>query len=143
MDSPWVYCFSVGTGVRHSGGEDAQIDIGDISVQISFSGQSTGSIRMKMNFDTAEKICAILSDEKQEDSEPIDPDVLMELANMISGNAITAINAKGFHFVVEPPELYMKSEDEETENEISVPVTIPLQSDYGVIIIKINIHSIV
>jgi CheY-specific phosphatase CheX len=53
----------------------------------------------------AAQIASYISGAEVDSSEPIVPETVSELANMVIGNAVTQLNDRGFHFKVFPPEV--------------------------------------
>jgi len=43
-------------------------------------------------------------------SDSLIPETMCELANMVTGNAVTLLNDQGFHFRVQPPEVHADAE---------------------------------
>jgi CheY-specific phosphatase CheX len=50
-------------------------------------------------------VASFLSEKEVDASEPIVPETVCELANMVIGNAVTQLNDGGFEFKVFPPEI--------------------------------------
>ena len=91
-----------------------------VAVMIEISGDIEG----RVIFDVEEPVAALVASSITGEAEPpSDPQLLREaaaeLANLVIGNAVTALNDQGFRFKVHPPEYhpadegFRGSEDEE------------------------------
>lgn len=76
---------------------------GDVAVLVRITGDAEGDIILSMDTATALRICASLFREDFAVMTPRSVDALMEIANMITGNAVSALNDQGFDFAVSPP----------------------------------------
>lgn len=89
---------------------------------IALRGEIEGRVILDMEASTAAKIAALLAggqiadrgiagqeiacQENVEESEEIVRETVLELANMVTGNAVSLLNDRGFHFKVFPPEVH-------------------------------------
>ena len=78
---------------------------GEVAVLVRITGDAEGDIILSMETTTALKICSLLFCEDFPAMTARSVDALMEIANMITGNAVSALNDQGFDFVVSPPEV--------------------------------------
>ena len=76
---------------------------GDVSVVIGLHDHSGESVILNMDPATALKICASMNGVSCGSADPLVADTLGELANMIAGNAVSALSDQGFAFSVQPP----------------------------------------
>jgi chemotaxis protein CheX len=76
---------------------------GDVSVVIGLHDHSGESVILNMDPSTARSICTAMNGAACESADPLGADTLGELANMIAGNAVSALSDQGFHFSVRPP----------------------------------------
>ncbi len=91
-----------------------------LAVMIEISGDIEGRVIFDVEEPVAARVAASITGETEL---PSDPQVLREaaaeLANLVIGNAVTALNDQGFRFKVHPPEYhpaeegFRGSEDEE------------------------------
>ena len=76
-----------------------------LAAVVAFKGQIEGRIVLDMEPRAAAKIAEYIAGGKVDPSEPIVPETVCELANMVIGNAVTQLNDRGFQFRVFPPVL--------------------------------------
>src|ERR1700690_325180 len=76
-----------------------------LAAVVMFKGQIEGRIVLDMDPSAATQVAGFLSGGAVDPSEPIVPEVVCELANMVIGNAVTQLNDRGFQFKVMPPEV--------------------------------------
>ena len=74
-----------------------------LAAEVMFKGQIEGRIVLDMDPSAATRVAEFLSGGEVDPSEPIVPEVVCELANMVIGNAVTQLNDRGFQFKVLPP----------------------------------------
>ncbi len=78
---------------------------GDITIIIHLENYPRSGIIVSMDNTTALNICRTMNSESLDTLSPFSGDTLAELANMIAGNAVSALNDLGFTFKVSPPYL--------------------------------------
>ena len=83
-----------------------------LAAVVMFKGQIEGRIVLDMDPSAATQVAGFLSGAEVDPSEPIVPEVVCELANMVIGNAVTQLNDAGFHFKVMPPEVLTQEQCE-------------------------------
>ena len=76
---------------------------GQVSVVIGLRDLPGESVILNMDIGSALGICAVMNGASGADLDTAGMDAIGELANMIAGNAITALNERGFAFSVQPP----------------------------------------
>jgi chemotaxis protein CheX len=76
-----------------------------LAAVVAFKGQIEGRIILDMEPRAAAKIAEYMAGGEVDPSEPIVPETVCELANMVIGNAVTQLNDRGFQFRVFPPAL--------------------------------------
>jgi chemotaxis protein CheX len=113
---------------------------GDIAIIVRVKGDSEGHIILNMYADTALAISNIMFGDKFDKLTPIALDSIAELANMIAGNATSALNDLGFDFTVYSP-LIVKKEDLTTKVARIEAFQIPLSSEYGEIIMNVALRT--
>jgi len=69
----------------------------------NFKGQIEGRVILDMDPQAAARAASYLTGAEPDPSEPIVPETVCELANMVIGNAVTQLNDRGFTFRVFPP----------------------------------------
>jgi chemotaxis protein CheX len=81
-----------------------------VAAIINFQGDIEGRVIFDLEPSTAVRVAGYLSGGPVEPSDDVVRETLCELANMVTGNAVTLLNDKGFHFRVQPPEIHTDSE---------------------------------
>jgi chemotaxis protein CheX len=74
-----------------------------LAAVVTFKGQIEGRIVLDMEPRAAAQVAGYLSGGEVDPAEPIVPETVCELANMVIGNAVTQLNDRGFQFKVYPP----------------------------------------
>jgi len=76
-----------------------------LAAVVTFRGQIEGRIVLDMEPSAATQVASYLAGSDVDPAEPIVPETVCELANMVIGNAVTQLNDRGFQFKVRPPEV--------------------------------------
>jgi chemotaxis protein CheX len=79
---------------------------------VMFRGQIEGRIVLDMDPQAAATVAGYLTGAEVDPTEPIVPETVCELANMVIGNAVTQLNDRGFQFKVFPPSLLTEEQCE-------------------------------
>jgi chemotaxis protein CheX len=74
-----------------------------LAAVVTFKGQIEGRIVLDMEPQAAARVAAYLTGGEADPAEPLVPETVCELANMVIGNAVTQLNDRGFQFKVFPP----------------------------------------
>jgi chemotaxis protein CheX len=89
--------------------------IGDVSMEeeayrrrgvaslVTIQGDIEGRIIFDIDSPTAARVAAYLAGSPQPDDDEVARETVCELANMVIGSAITALNDQGFQFKINPP----------------------------------------
>jgi chemotaxis protein CheX len=90
-----------------------------IASLVTIKGDIEGRIIFDIDTPTAAKVASYLTGSPVVASEAVAQETVCELANMVIGSAVTALNDQGFRFKIQPPILHMdalgekSSEDQE------------------------------
>jgi chemotaxis protein CheX len=76
-----------------------------LAASVVFKGQIEGRVVLDMEPQAAAQVASSLSGETVKPGEPLVPETVCELANMVIGNAVTQLNDRGFQFKVFPPQV--------------------------------------
>jgi chemotaxis protein CheX len=76
-----------------------------LAASVVFKGQIEGRVVLDMDPQAAAQVASYLSGETVNAAEPMVPETVCELANMVIGNAVTQLNDRGFQFKVFPPQV--------------------------------------
>jgi len=74
---------------------------------VGLAGEVEGRVIFDMDRETALKIASAMNGESLQEFSPMAQDCLQELASMMIGNAVTALNDEGFRFHLTPPTLFL------------------------------------
>lgn len=88
-----------------------------IAALIAIRGEIEGRVILDMESSTAAKIAGTLAGSEVEESEDTVRETVLELANMVTGNAVSLLNDRGFSFKVFPPEIHTIDQCESTGRE--------------------------
>jgi chemotaxis protein CheX len=112
----------------------------DIAIIVRLRGDSDGSIVLSMTADTALSVCNEMFGECFEELTPTGIDLIAEIANMIAGNAVSALNDMGFDFTVSLPLVVTKNHMPEKTLEVEA-FQIPLFTEYGELIMNVSMRT--
>ena len=113
---------------------------GDVAVLVRITGDAEGDIILSMDTATALRICASLFREDFPIMTPRSVDALMEIANMITGNAVSALNDQGFDFAVSPPVVLTRNDGRKQLPDVE-SLQIPLFSECGEMTMNVVLGS--
>jgi chemotaxis protein CheX len=82
---------------------------GDLAIAVPLFGDSEGNVELRMNTETAVNLSGRLNKTAETTLTPLGLDSLAELANMIAGNAVSALNDQGFDFILSSPHVLRES----------------------------------
>ena len=84
---------------------------------ITIKGDIEGRIIFDIDTPTATKVASYLAGTPVPVSEEVAQETVCELANMVIGSAITALNDRGFHFKVAPPVVHVEALGEKSSED--------------------------
>ncbi len=103
--------------------------IGDVSMEedayrrkgvaslVTIKGDIEGRIIFDIDTPTAAKVASYLAGSPMPESEDVARETVCELANMVIGSAITALNDQGFRFKINPPVVHIDELGEKSDAE--------------------------
>ncbi len=103
---------------------------GDVGVQVKVTGDAEGEVILSMETATALRICTTLFGRDFTTLSPLSEDALMDLVNMITGNAVSALNDQGYDFAVSPPSVITRDRGVGPAQNVE-SMQIPIFSDCG------------
>jgi chemotaxis protein CheX len=83
-----------------------------MAASVVFRGQIEGRVILDMDPGAAAQVASYLTGGDVNPTEPMVPETVCELANMVIGNAVTLLNDRGFQFKVFPPEILTQEQCE-------------------------------
>lgn len=113
-------------------------NIKGIAALIGLFGQVEGRLILDMTPDTAVKIASKMLGENLEAVDEMVVNVITEIANMITANAITKLHNRGYNLDLTPPSIIRGSDVEITDKDLEALV-VPLSMQYG--LVEINVAT--
>jgi chemotaxis protein CheX len=110
-----------------------------VAAQVSLTGDIEGRIVFDLDHDTAVKVASHFAGGSVTASEDLVRETVCELANQVTGNAVTTLNDQGFHFRVHPPVL-LTSEHGPTSTEDTEAVVISFETARGSMFMNIALR---
>jgi chemotaxis protein CheX len=77
-----------------------------VAAVISLTGDIEGRIVFDLDPEAAVRVASCFAGTELPESDELVRETVCELANQVTGNAVTALNDQGFHFRVHPPVLH-------------------------------------
>ncbi len=113
---------------------------GDVSVVIGLHDHPGESVILNMDPATANSICTAMNGAACASTDPLGADTLGELANMIAGNAVSALSDLGFSFSVQPPETVNRSDLSQLTEGLEL-FQVPVTCQYGNITVNFTMRT--
>jgi chemotaxis protein CheX len=113
---------------------------GDIAIVITLRNSSEGNIILNMDTATALNLCSVMNGAGFDSLTPLGMDSIAELANMIAGNAASALNDMGFKFDVSTPVVVTKDRIR-GERPFGEMFQIPLFTEFGEITMNVSMRT--
>jgi chemotaxis protein CheX len=88
-----------------------------IASLVTIKGDIEGRIIFDIDSPTAAKVATYLAGEPMPESEEMARETVCELANMVIGSAVTALNDQGFSFKINPPVIHTDELGEKSNEE--------------------------
>jgi chemotaxis protein CheX len=111
-----------------------------VLVLVGLAGQVSGRIIFDMSRDTALKIASVMNNETMTEFDELSIGTLTELANMITGKAVTKLHELGFQFDLTPPAFLTGQNIHLSDNKVEALV-VPLEIPQGRIEINVGIRE--
>lgn len=109
---------------------------GDVAIVINVTGESEGSVLLNMARVTALSVGNVVNGRPADTAGEIDFDALGEIANMVSGNATSALNDLGFSLQITPPVVAGPGDRTVSTENVEV-FQIPISTKYGEITMNV------
>ncbi|HQH30458.1 MAG TPA: chemotaxis protein CheX [Spirochaetota bacterium] len=104
------------------------------------SGQVSGRLIIDTDKDTALKIASAMNQEELKEFDEMTYATLTELANMITGKAVTKLHELGFQFDLTPPALFTGDNIQISDNKIE-SLVVPIEMPQGRVEIIVGIKE--
>ena len=112
----------------------------DVTAVIELDGEARGRVIFDMDSTTAMRIAGRLLEEPPPVMTPMAQSAISELASMIIGHAISAINDRGTRIHMEPP--MFGDKDLARPNVCFETLTFPVQTLFGEVRVNVMIHDL-
>ena len=77
-----------------------------VAALVAITGDIEGRIVFDLDPETAVRVASRFAGAEMPESDELVRETVCELANQVTGNAVTTLNDQGFHFRVHPPVFY-------------------------------------
>jgi chemotaxis protein CheX len=111
-----------------------------VVVIVGLAGQVSGRVIIDMSKETALKIASKMNNEEMKEFDEMVSATLTELANMITGQAVTKLHTLGFQFDLTPPALLTGEKLQVSDNKIEALV-VPIEIPQGKIEINVGLRD--
>ena len=111
-----------------------------VVIIVGLAGQVSGRVILDMSKETAIKVASAMNNEELKEFDELTCATLTELANMITGKAVTRLHELGFQFDLTPPALFMGENIQISDNKVEALV-VPLEMPQGKIEINVGIKE--
>jgi len=110
-----------------------------LAALVVFRGEVEGRVILDMDPGAAAQVASFLTGGELDPGEPIVPETVCELANMVIGNAVTQLNDRGFQFKVFPPEVLTHAQCEAAGQESEATI-LCFETPKGNVYLNISMH---
>jgi len=111
-----------------------------VAAIIGLTGDVEGRVLLDMEPDTALAIASTMNDETMPEFDALAKATIAELANMITGQAVTKLHELGYHFDLSPPSLITGENMVVTDNGVEALI-VPLELQEGKIEINVAVRE--
>ena len=108
----------------------------NLSAYVGITGNPSGLVSMEMEVDTCLKIASVISTNTQTSFENISKEIIREIINQISGNALTELWQHGYDSDMTPPSIITGDKIVVHHSKRSKEAFFLMDSDCGKIILK-------
>lgn len=88
-----------------------------VAALVSLTGDIEGRVVFDLDPETAVRVASCYAGAELPESDDLVRETVCELANQVTGNAITVLNDQGFHFRVHPPVLHTSEHGPESSED--------------------------
>ena len=111
-----------------------------VAAVIGIAGQVEGRVIYDMTKETAMKIASAMNFEELTEFDELVKATIAELANMITGRAVSALNNAGYVFDLTPPNMFT-GDNMEVSNLNLETLIIPLETPYGTVNVNVALRE--
>ena len=110
-----------------------------VAALVALTGDIEGRIVFDLDPETAVRVASHFAGTELPESDDLVRETVCELANQVTGNAVTVLNDQGFHFRVHPPVLHT-SEHGPTSSEDTEALVICFETSGGSVFMNIALR---
>ena len=109
-----------------------------VAAIVGLAGDVEGRVIFDMTMDTALRIASAMNSEEFKEFDEMARATITELANMITGQAVTKLHDLGFKFDLTPPALFSGENMKISNNDIEALI-VPMETPYGEVEINVAV----
>ncbi len=111
-----------------------------VAAIVGLAGDVEGRVIFDMTMDTALRIASAMNSEEFKEFDEMARATITELANMITGQAVTKLHDLGFKFDLTPPALFSGENMKISNNDIEALI-VPMETPYGEVEINVAVRD--
>jgi len=111
-----------------------------VATLVGLAGDVEGRVLFDMSMDTALKIASKMNGEELKEFDELVKATITELANLITGQAVTKLHDLGFKFDLTPPSLFTGEKMEVSDHEVEALI-VPMLTEQGKIEVNVAIRE--
>ncbi|MBO4438845.1 MAG: chemotaxis protein CheX [Spirochaetaceae bacterium] len=111
-----------------------------VATLVGLAGDVEGRVLFDMSMDTALKIASKMNGEELTEFDELVKATITEVANMITGQAVTKLHDLGFKFDLTPPSLFTGEKMEVSDHEVEALI-VPMLTEQGKIEVNVAIRE--
>jgi len=111
-----------------------------VATLVGLAGDVEGRVLFDMSMDTALRIASKMNGEELTEFDELVKATITEVANMITGQAVTKLHDLGFKFDLTPPSLFTGEKMEVSDHEVEALI-VPMLTEQGKIEVNVAIRE--
>jgi chemotaxis protein CheX len=111
-----------------------------VTVIVGLAGDVEGRVLFDMAPGTAISIAGAMNGEELKEFDELGKATITELANMITGQAVTKLHELGFQFELTPPAIFTGEQMEVTDNDVEALI-VPIEMPQGQLEINVAVRE--
>ena len=111
-----------------------------VATLVGLTGDVEGRVLFDMSMDTALRIASKMNGEELTEFDDLVKATITEVANMITGQAVTKLHDLGFKFDLTPPSLFTGEKMEISDHEVEALI-VPMLTEQGKIEVNVAIRE--
>jgi chemotaxis protein CheX len=111
-----------------------------VAALVGLAGDVEGRVIFDMNIETALNIASRMNNEEMKVLDEMAKATITELANMITGQAVTKLHDLGFRFDLTPPALFTGEKMELSDHKVEALI-VPMETGFGRVEVNVAIRD--